>query len=232
VTADPVASGALRVVVADAQDLVRSGLEMVLAARGVDVVGLAADGREAVELVDRTRPDVCLMDIRMPVLDGIEATARIVGSGSPTRVLVLTTYDIDSYVYGALKAGAAGFLLKATPPDRLVAGIETVAAGEAMLAPELTQRLIEEHVRGPEPPIGVPTTLASLTEREREVFTLIARGLSNDAICAHLVISEATAKTHVNRILAKLGLSSRVQLVVLGYETGVVRPGEGVLPDR
>jgi DNA-binding NarL/FixJ family response regulator len=220
----------LRVAIADDQDLVRSGLEMVLAARGIDVVGTASDGREAVELVGRTRPDVCLMDIRMPVLDGIEATAQVVASGSPTRVLVLTTYDIDSYVYGALKAGAAGFLLKATPPDRLVAGIETVAAGEVLLAPELTQRLIEEHVRGPAPVAGVPAEVASLTEREREVFALIARGLSNDEICASLVISEATVKTHVNRILAKLGLTSRVQVVVLGYETGLVRPGEGVLP--
>jgi len=220
------------VVIADDQDLVRSGLEMVLAARGVDVVGTAADGREAVEVVARTRPDVCLMDIRMPLLDGIEATARITASGSATRVLVLTTYDIDAYVYGALKAGAAGFLLKATPPDRLVAGIETVAAGESLLAPELTQRLIEEHVRGPAPVAGVAPQLAGLTEREREVFGLIARGLSNDQICAALVISEATVKTHVNRVLAKLGLVSRVQLVVLGYETGVVRPGEGLLPGR
>jgi len=222
----------LRVVIADDQELVRSGLEMVLAARGVDVVGTAADGREAVEVVARTRPDVCLMDIRMPVLDGIEATARITASGVATRVLVLTTYDIDAYVYGALKAGAAGFLLKATPPDRLVAGIETVAAGEALLAPELTHRLIEEHVRGPAPVAGVAPELAGLTEREREVFGLIARGLSNDEICTALVISEATVKTHVNRILAKLGLASRVQLVVLGYETGVVRPGEGLLPGR
>jgi DNA-binding NarL/FixJ family response regulator len=223
---------ALRVVVADDQDLVRSGLEMVLAARGIDVVGTAADGRAAVETVARTRPDVCLMDIRMPVLDGIEATARITASGVATRVLVLTTYDIDSYVYGALRAGAAGFLLKATPPDRLVAGIETVAAGEALLAPELTQRLIEEHVRGPAPVTGVPPELSVLTERELEVFGLMARGLSNDEICANLVISEATVKTHVNRILAKLGLTSRVQVVVLGYETGLVRPGGGVLSER
>lgn len=223
-------TGGLRVVIADDQELVRSGLEMVLAARGIDVVGTAADGREALEVVGLTRPDVCLMDIRMPVLDGIEATARLTASGSETRVLVLTTYDIDSYVYGALKAGAAGFLLKATPPDRLVAGIETVAGGEALLAPELTQRLIEEHVRRPAPVVGVPAELAGLTDREREVFTLIARGLSNEEIRSALVISEATVKTHVNRILAKLGLVSRVQVVVLGYESGLVRPGEGVLP--
>jgi DNA-binding NarL/FixJ family response regulator len=225
-------TAALRVVVADDQDLVRSGLEMVLAARGIDVVGTAADGRAAVEAVARNRPDVCLMDIRMPVLDGIGATAQITASGSATRVLILTTYDIDSYVYGALKAGAAGFLLKATPPDRLIAGIEIVAAGEALLAPSLTRRLIEEHVRRPLPTAGVPAELADLTEREREVFGLIARGLSNDEIVATLVISEATVKTHVNRILAKLGLGSRVQLVVLGYETGLVQPGDGVLPHR
>lgn len=214
-----------RVVIADDQDLVRSGLELVLAARGCEVVGTAADGREALEVVRRTEPDVVLMDIRMPVLDGIAATAQITASGLPTRVLVLTTYDLDSYVYGALKAGAAGFLLKATPPDRLVAGIETVAAGEALLAPSLTRRLIEEHVRGPSPVDGVPAAVAGLTDREREVFLLIARGLSNDEVAARLVVSESTVKTHVNRILAKLGLRTRVQLVVLAYETGVIRPG-------
>jgi DNA-binding NarL/FixJ family response regulator len=220
------------VVVADDQDLVRSGLEMVLAARGIDVVGTASDGREAVSVVLREQPDVVLMDIRMPVLDGIAATRELTEAGSPTKVLVLTTYDIDSYVYGALKAGAAGFLLKATPPDRLIAGIETVAGGEALLAPSLTRRLIEEHVRRPAPDARFPATVERLTDREREVFTLIARGLSNDEIRDALVVSEATVKTHVNRVLAKLGLSSRVQVVVLGYETGLVRPGDGVLPGR
>lgn len=218
------------VVVADDQDLVRSGLEMVLAARGIDVLASAADGREAVEQVRRHRPDVALMDIRMPVLDGIAATAEITRSGSTTRVLVLTTYDLDSYVYRALQAGAAGFLLKATPPDRLVAGIETVAAGEALLAPSLTRRLIEDHVSRPAPVDGVPPELAALTEREREVFGLIARGLSNDEIAGELVVSEATVKTHVNRLLAKLGNRSRVQLVVLAYELGVVRPGVSPRP--
>lgn len=221
-----------RVVIADDQDLVRSGLEMVLSARGVEVAGMAKDGREAVDLVRRVRPDVCLMDVRMPVLDGIRATSEIMASGSETRVLVLTTYDIDAYVYGALKAGASGFLLKATPPDRLVAGIETVAAGEALLAPALTRRLIEEHVRRPPPQQGLPAELTVLTEREREVFTLIGRGLSNEDIREALVISEGTVKTHVNRILAKLGATSRVQLVVLGYETGTVRPGEGAFAGR
>jgi DNA-binding NarL/FixJ family response regulator len=215
-----------RVVVADDQDLVRSGLAMVLDARGVEVVGEAADGRQAVDVVRRTTPDVVLMDIRMPVLDGIAATRELTALGLPTRVLVLTTYDLDGYVYDALHAGAAGFLLKATPPDRLVAGIETVAAGESLLAPSLTRRLIEDHVRRPAPADGVPERLRVLTERELEVFTLIARGLSNEAICTRLVVAEATVKTHVNRVLAKLGARTRVELVVLAYETGLVRPGE------
>jgi DNA-binding NarL/FixJ family response regulator len=157
------------VVVADDQDLVRSGLEMVLAARGIDVVGSAGDGRSAVDEVRRLRPDVVLMDIRMPVLDGIAATREITSVGLSTRVLVLTTYDLDSYVYRALRAGASGFLLKATPPERLVEGIETVAAGESLLAPSLTRRLIEEHVAGPGPLEGVPAELGALTERELEV---------------------------------------------------------------
>ena len=216
----------IRVVVADDQDLVRDGLQLVLTARGIDVVATVGDGRAAVTAVRETQPDVCLMDIRMPVLDGIAATAELTRSGSPTRVLVLTTYDLDTYVYDALRAGAAGFLLKATPPDRLVDGIRTVAAGEALLAPSLTRRLIEQHVSGP-PPVasGPPPALGHLTDRELEVFGLIARGLSNPEIQAALVVSEATVKTHVNRILAKLGLSSRVQAVVLAYESGLVRPG-------
>jgi len=213
------------VLVADDQDLVRSGLEMVVAARGCEVVGTAADGREALRLVRELTPDVVLMDIRMPVLDGISATRVIVAEGLSTRVLVLTTYDVDTYVYEALGAGAAGFLLKATPPDRLVEGIRTVAAGEALLAPTLTRRLIEEHVRRPPPHDGVPQPLAQLTERELEVLGLIARGLSNDDIAGALVVSPATVKTHVNRILAKLALTTRVQAVVLAYETGLVRPG-------
>ncbi len=218
------------VVVADDLDLVRSGLEMVLAARGVEVVGTAPDGRAAVDEVRRLKPDVVLMDIRMPVLDGIAATAEITSAGLPTRVLVLTTYDLDSYVYRALRAGAAGFLLKATPPDRLVEGVETVAAGEALLAPSLTRRLIEQHVSGPGPWDGVPPVLAALTEREREVFVLVARGLSNDEIARELVVSEATVKTHLNRLIAKLDNRTRVQLVVLAYETGVVRPGASTPP--
>lgn len=216
----------ITVVIADDQELVRSGLELVLEARGVAVVGSAADGRAAVAEVRRALPDVVLMDIRMPVLDGIAATRAIVDAGLPSRVLVLTTYDIDAYVYEALKAGAAGFLLKATAPDRLVAGIETVASGEALLAPSLTRRLIEEHTRRPPPVLGVPQPLQALTERELEVFTLIARALSNDEIARALVVTEATVKTHVNRIMAKLAATSRAQLVVAAYETGLVRPGE------
>ena len=213
-----------RVVVADDQDLVRSGLEMVLTARGVEVVGTAADGREAVEVVRRTRPDVVLMDVRMPVLDGIAATRELTGAGLPTRVLVLTTYDHDRYVYEAFRAGASGFLLKATPPDRLVEGIGTVAAGEALLAPTLTRRLIEQHTRGPAPVDGVPPELAGLTDRELDVLRLVARGLGNEEVAAELVVSEATVKTHVNRLLAKTGRRTRVQLVVLAYDCGLVRP--------
>ncbi len=213
------------VLVVDDQDLVRSGLELLVAGRGCAVVGTAPDGREAVRLTRELRPDVVLMDIRMPVMDGIAATRAIVGEQLPSRVLVLTTYDVDSLVYDALAAGAAGFLLKATPPDRLVEGIHTVAAGEALLAPSLTRRLIEEHVRRPPPHDGVPHRLAGLTERELEVVSHIARGLPNDEIAAALVVSQATVKTHVNRILAKLDLTTRVQVVVLAYETGLVTPG-------
>jgi DNA-binding NarL/FixJ family response regulator len=213
------------VVIADDQDLVRSGLELVLEARGCSVVGTAANGREAVDVVRRTGPDVVLMDIRMPVLDGIAATRELTEAGLPSRVLVLTTYDLDRYVYDALAAGAAGFLLKATPPDRLVEGIRTVAAGEALLAPILTRRLIEEYLKQPPPEEGVPQRLARLTEREREVLVLMARGRSNDEIAGDLVVSPATVKTHVNRVLAKLGVTTRVQAVVLSYECGLVRPG-------
>ena len=216
------------VVIADDQELVRSGLRMVLEARGVEVMGEAPDGRRAVELVSHLVPDVVLMDIRMPVLDGIAATREIASQGLATKVLILTTYDVDSYVYGALQAGAAGFLLKATAPGRLVAGIETVREGEALLSPSLTRRLIEHHVRGPAPSSGVPSTLASLTEREREVLALVARGLANIEIAERLFVSEATVKTHMNRLLAKLGQRSRAQLVVLAYVSGFVRPGESI----
>ncbi len=213
------------VVVVDDQSLVRSGLELVLETRGCEVVGTAADGREAIDVVRQTEPDVVLMDVRMPVMDGIQATRELTRSGCPSRVLVLTTYDLDRYVYDALGAGAAGFLLKTTPPDRLVEGIHTVCAGESLLAPTLTKRLIEEYLRHPPPNASEPAGLTDLTERERQVLVLMAKGLSNDDIAGELVVAQATVKTHVNRVLTKLGVASRVQAVVLAYELGVVRPG-------
>jgi DNA-binding NarL/FixJ family response regulator len=214
----------IRIAIVDDQELVRSGLQLVLEARGCEVVGLAGDGRQGVDLVRRTTPDVVLMDIRMPVLDGIAATRELRRSGTPSKVLMLTTYDLDRYVYEALQAGAAGFLLKATPPDRLVEGIRTVCAGEALLAPSLTRRLIEEYLRHPPPAVETPQ-LDELTDRERQVLVLMARGLSNDDIAAELVVAPATVKTHVNRVLGKLGARTRVQAVVLAYELGLVRPG-------
>ena len=214
----------IRVVIADDQELVRTGLQLVLEARGCKVVGLAADGREAVAVACCTKPDVVLMDIRMPVMDGIEATRELTAAAVPSKVLMLTTYDLDRYVYDALAAGAAGFLLKATPPDRLVQGIRTVCAGEALLAPSLTRRLIENYLRHPPRTEDNQQRLAGLTDRERQVLTLMARGKSNDEIAADLVIAQATVKTHVNRVLAKLGVATRVQAVVLAYEQGLVRP--------
>lgn len=214
------------VVVADDQDLVRSGLRALLDARGIEVLAEAANGREALTAARECRPDVLVMDIRMPVLDGISATREVAASGLATRVLVLTTYDLDQYVYEALKAGAAGFMLKTSPPDRLAQAVEVVAAGEALLAPSLTRRLIVEHIRRPPPAAGVPEPLRELTARERDVLVLVARGLTNDELAAELVVSVATVKTHVNRILAKLGLRSRAQAVVAAYESGLVRPGE------
>jgi DNA-binding NarL/FixJ family response regulator len=214
------------VVLADDQALVRSGLRALLEARGVDVVGEAEHGRAAVEATRALRPDVLVMDIRMPVMDGIVATREVVAAGLPTRVLVLTTYDLDEYVYEALRAGAAGFMLKASPPDRLVDAIDVVASGEALLAPSLTQRLIAEYVRRPPPSAGVPERLRELTEREREVLVLVGRGLSNEEIAARLFVSLSTVKTHVNRILGKLDLRGRAQAVVAAYESGLIRPGE------
>ncbi len=215
----------IRVAIADDQELVRSGLQLVLEARGCAVVGLVGDGREAVDMVRRTEPDVVLMDIRMPVMDGITATRELVAAAVPTKVLILTTYDLDRYVYDALEAGAAGFLLKATPPDRLVDGLRTVCAGESLLAPSVTRRLIEEFLRHPPPVEDAPHRLDSLTDRERQVLVLMARGKSNADIAAELVVSGATVKTHVNRVLAKLGVVTRVQAVVLAYELGLVSPG-------
>ena len=220
------------VVIADDEALVREGLSALLGRRGIDVLAVAADGRAAVEAAAAHHPDVVLMDIRMPVMDGIEATAAIAGPGQP-RVLILTTYHQDEYVFRALRAGASGFLLKSAEPDRLAQAVELVSAGEALLAPEVTERLIAEHVSRAaraednseaQARLG---TLERLTPREREVLTLIARGLSNDEISERLVLSPATVKTHINRTLAKLGLSSRAQLVVVAYEEGLVRPASG-----
>jgi DNA-binding NarL/FixJ family response regulator len=198
----------------------------MLETRGIEVLGEADNGRSALKAVSLHQPDVLVMDIRMPVMDGIAATREVARSGLDTRVLILTTYDLDHYVYEALKAGAAGFMLKASPPDRLVQAIKVVAAGESLLAPELTRRLIAEYIERPPPTLEVAEAIAELTEREREVLILIARGLSNDEIAEALVVSGATVKTHINRILSKTGVRSRAQVVVLAYETGLVRPGQ------
>jgi DNA-binding NarL/FixJ family response regulator len=215
----------IRVVVADDQALLRSGFRLILEAQpDIEVVGEAEDGLQAVRLVSSTRPDVVLMDVRMPNLDGLEATRRISSSGSPTRVLVLTTFDVDEYVYRALQAGASGFLLKDVRPEQVVEAVRTTAAGDALLAPSITRRLIEELVRRP-PPGALPVQLARLTDRETEVLREIATGKSNAEIAETLVIGEATVKTHVNRILTKLHLRDRVQAVVLAYESGLVRAG-------
>ena len=191
----------------------------------IAVVGEAGDGRDALDEIRRLDPDVVLMDVRMPELDGIEATARVASTGSKARVLVLTTFDLDEYVYRALKAGASGFLLKDATRDQLVSAVRTVARGESLLAPAVTRRLIEDFCRGPEPG-SAPPEAASLSEREREVLRLLARGLSNAEIADRLVLGETTVKSHVARVLSKLGLRDRVQTVVFAYESGLVRPGE------
>ena len=218
----------IRVVVADDQELVRTGFRMILEAQpDLTVVAEARTGREAVEAVRHSSPDVVLMDIRMPEMDGIEATRRILRAGpSPVRVLMLTTFDLDGYVYEALRAGASGFLLKDVPRAQLVGSVRAVVEGETLLAPALTRRLVEQFLHRPPPGPGRPPALRGLTERETAVLELIARGLSNGEIAETMVVAEATVKTHVNRILAKLGLRSRVQAVVLAYESGLVRPGE------
>jgi DNA-binding NarL/FixJ family response regulator len=212
------------VLVADDQDLVRVGLCTLLSRReGIDVLGEAADGRAAVREARRLRPDVVLMDVRMPELDGIEATRELVAAGDAgPRVLMLTTFDLDEYVYEALRAGASGFLLKDTPPDRLVAAIHAVRDGEALLAPAITRRLVERYAGGASTPAP---GLDELTAREREVLVLIARGLSNAELAERLVVSMPTVKTHVGRVLMKLGLRDRAQAVVAAYESGLVRPG-------
>lgn len=214
------------VLVVDDQALVRDGLRLILdVEEGIEVVGEARDGREAVRLTRELCPGLVLMDVRMPVLDGLAATREIVASGSSSRVLMLTTYDEDVYLYEAIRAGASGFLLKDSRREQLVGAIRTVATGDAVLHPQLTRRLLDRFGRGPAPE-GVPEALRSLTEREREVLGWVARGLTNTEIAARLFLSEATVKTHLMHVTQKLGLRDRVHAVVTAYEWGLVRPGE------
>jgi DNA-binding NarL/FixJ family response regulator len=219
----------IRVVLVDDQALVRTGFRMVLDAEpDIEVVGEAADGLQAVQAARRLRPDVVLMDIRMPNLDGIQATRQLAGPevADPVCVLILTTYDVDEYVFAALRAGACGFLLKHTSPEGLVQAIRTVASGEGLIAPSVTRRLIAEFARAPTSP-EPPKELERLTEREREVLELVARGKSNAEIARELFVGAATVKTHVGRVLTKLGLRDRIEAVIYAYEAGMIRPGSG-----
>jgi DNA-binding NarL/FixJ family response regulator len=216
----------ISVIIADDQALVRTGFRAILGSEpDIEVVGEAGDGRQAIEAAGRLRPDVVLMDIRMPILDGLEATRRIVsGPDSKPRVLILTTFDLDEYVYEALRSGASGFMLKDNPAEQLITAVHVVAKGETLLAPSVTRRLIAEFARH-RPPAEKPALLASLSARELEVLRRVARGLSNGEIAQELYVAETTVRTHVGRILMKLGLRDRVQAVVLAYETGLVQPG-------
>ncbi|MFI1583364.1 response regulator [Embleya sp. NPDC020630] len=227
--ADGVSGAPLRAVIADDQALVRTGFGMILSADGIEVAAEVADGADAVAAVRRTRPDVVLMDIRMPRMDGIEATRRILAErpdGSDgTRVIILTTYDLDHYVYAALTAGASGFLLKDVTPEHLVAAVRLVRSGDALLAPTITRRLIERFAHRDEPPATLHRDLSDLTPRELEVLRLLATGLSNAELADRLTLSPTTVKTHIGRILNKLDLRDRVQAVVLAYESGLISPG-------
>ena len=216
----------IRVLVTDDQALMRTGFRMILNAQNdIEVVGEAIDGADAIRQFERLGPDVVVMDVRMPTMDGIEATRRLTAADPPARVLILTTFDLDEYVYEALRVGASGFLLKDRPPEELVAAVRIVASGDALLAPTVTRRLIEEFARR-SPAVGqVETKLAGLTEREREVLVLMARGQSNAEIATTLYVAETTVKTHVGRVLHKLRLRDRAQAVVLAYESGLVQPG-------
>jgi RNA polymerase sigma factor (sigma-70 family) len=217
----------LRVVVADDQALVRTGFRMILTADGIEVVGEATNGIEAIDAVRRTRPDVVLMDIRMPEMDGLEATRRILtGDVDGPRVIILTTFDLDHYVYAALSAGASGFLLKDVTPEHLVAAVRMVRANDALLAPTITRRLVERFARRTPDTSTIHRDLAALSPRELEVLRLLAQGMSNAELAGRLHLSEATVKTHVARILAKLSVRDRVQAVIVAYETGLVSPGE------
>ena len=217
----------IRVALVDDQAMVRAGFRMILETESdITVVGEAGDGRDALDLVARSAPDVVLMDVRMPHMDGIEATRRLTSSGSAARVLMLTTFDLDDYVYAALRAGASGFLLKDAPAEQLVNAVRVIASGDALLAPSVTRLLIDEVSRRPAvDPATVAPGLADLTERELEVLRLIARGMSNAEIAEQLYLGEATVKTHVGRVLTKLDLRDRVQAVVAAYESGIVTPG-------
>jgi DNA-binding NarL/FixJ family response regulator len=219
----------IRVLIADDESLVRGGLRMILEAQvDIEVAAEAEDGHRAVRLAEQLEPDVVLMDIRMPGLDGLEATRRILGArpGAP-RIIVLTTFDLDEYVYEAMRVGASGFLLKSARPQQLVEAVRGVLAGDALLAPEITQRLLAEFLRRPPPGAAPRPGLDELTKRELEVLELIAAGLSNAEIAARLIVGEETVKTHVSRVFLKLGLRDRVQAVIAAYETGLVRPGDG-----
>ncbi len=217
----------LRVLIVDDDDLMRAGLRAVLSSdETVDVVAEAANGYEAVERIRRIQPDVVLMDVRMPNMDGIAATRKITSAVPLTKVLILTTFEDDEYVFGALSAGASGFLLKRTQPEQLIAAIHTVAAGDSLLSPSVTRTVIDRMARHPRPDPAADRRLHQLTPREREVLKLVARGLSNAEIADILVVEESTIKTHMKRILAKLDLRDRVQAVVMAYETGMVQPGE------
>ncbi|MFG1882798.1 response regulator [Micromonospora sp. NPDC049102] len=218
----------IRVLIADDQALLRGSFRLLVDLSGdCTTVAEAGNGVEAVALAGQHRPDVVLMDVRMPEVDGIEATRRICADPATagSRVIILTTFDLDEYVYGALRAGASGFLLKDTPPADLLAGIRVVAAGEGLLAPTVTRRLIDEFARRPEPSRPLPRRLDGVTDREREVLTLIGRGLSNTELAGHLNLSQATVKTHIGRLLTKLAVRDRAQLVIVAYETGLVGPG-------
>ncbi|MFI2506317.1 response regulator [Streptomyces sp. NPDC018972] len=215
-----------RVLIADDQTLIRTGFRLILTARGIEVVGEAADGAEAVAAARELQPDVVLMDIRMPNMDGLEATRRILEHARDCRVLMLTTFDLDRYVYGALSLGASGFLLKDVTPEHLAAAVRLVGTGDALLAPSITRRLVERYASQSARTPAVHVDLSALTPRETEVLSLLGRGLSNTELAAELTLSEATVKSHVARIFAKLSLRDRAQAVVLAYETGLVRPGE------
>jgi len=216
----------IRVLIVDDQALVRAGFRMILEAQpDIEVVGEAGDGSAAIDAVRTLRPDVVLMDIRMPGVDGIEATRRLSEAGVPGKIVILTTYDLDEYVFDALAAGASGFLLKHVPPEELVRGVRAAASGEALLAPSITKRLIEEFTRQRAPVRGSGTDLKTLTDREMEVLKLLGRGLSNPEIAKELKVGEATVKTHVAHVLDKLELRDRVQAVIFAYEIGLIKPG-------